>query len=370
GTLAIAIAGLKDAKDSGSTCQSISYWLMIGGAAALVGGDLTVNIVHDSKMSGIRKSWGEILTGEQEAKGDKDTPKIAGIDAQSAAFGKLAELEDRMAKTAKAKRILFDVAGGAFAASAVAAGLELIAQKMPNSTVSYICAQGDNKEKIRKQRIINKELDKPIDASLHKGRGAFVFPTNTEKKQITYNLSQSKSLSELIINHQASSQFLQSPSIDEYEEIKEAYSALHLDKDQFELLKSVMMTVMSNLNPLPSSFAKQESNSKKVYDYYEKKQVNASAYTLGSVALVGVLGGTLNVSKNFLEKQKSWMTTPEARASFSGVISTLSFVMAGQLKKSQKTAEARAAHLRQVEQSMLNSKDAMNICKSEDRNNQ
>src|SRR5690606_16167075 len=78
----------------------------------------------------------------------------------------------------------------------------------------------------------------------------------------------------------------------------------------------------------------------------------------------------LNVSKNFLEKQKSWMTTPEARASFSGVISTLSFVMAGQLKKSQKTAEARAAHLRQVEQSMLNSKDAMNICKSEDRNNQ
>lgn len=369
GAIAIAIAGIEEQKKS--TCSAISFWLMIGGAAALVGGDFVVNMIHDNKIRDIRKSWGEILTGEKEAKGDKDKLKIAGIEAQSAAFGKLAELEDRMAKTAKAKRILFDVAGGAFAGSAIAAGLEIIAQKMPNSTVSYICAQGEKKEGIRKQRILNKEFKKPnIDAALRDGLNAFIFPTNKEKKQIVHNLFQSKNLSELVINHRAMSHVYQSPSIEEYESIKEIYSSLNLNTDQFELIKSVMMTVMTNLNPLPSSYAKQESNSKKVYDYYEEKQVKASAYTLGSVALVGVLGGTLNVSKDFLESQRSWMTTPAARAGFSGVISTLSFVMAGQLKKSQRTAEARAEHLRKLEQSMLDSTNAMNICKSEDRNNQ
>lgn len=383
GAIAIAIAGIEEQKKS--TCSAISFWLMIGGAAALVGGDFVVNMIHDNKIRDIRKSWGEILTGEKEAKGDKDKLKIAGIEAQSAAFGKLAELEDRMAKTAKAKRILFDVAGGAFAGSAIAAGLEMI---FPTKTSTF-CTPGAKKVTNVKSgaEVINTETnaaggneitdpDKFSDFfNKTKNRPRYFEKINLLNLQTRsniefYNMASSKDIASLVMNYESRLRYFQSPSIDEYEEVKEVYSSLNLNKDQFELIKSVMITVMSNLNPLPSSYAKQESNSKKVYDYYEEKQVKASAYTLGSVALVGVLGGTLNVSKDFLESQRSWMTTPAARAGFSGVISTLSFVMAGQLKKSQRTAEARAEHLRKLEQSMLDSTNAMNICKSEDRNNQ
>lgn len=405
GALAIAVNGLKESK-GGQTCKSISYWLMIGGAATLVMSDLIANITHDSKVKNVRRKWGDILNGEKEAKGDKDKLKIAGIEAQSAAFGLLAESEDAMVKTSKTKSLMYKIAGGAFAGSAIAAGLEQIAESNPatgvKAKVYNTCFSKENRKDKARQEAVEELNSKNITSEQYDSRSKDpkfkrdqkvleelrddqikeekriqdiinnspkVDNTKPEgdlvRHQIIYNIENAQDLPALYINHLASLEEYQSPSIEDYETIKETYSELKLDNNQFTLLKSLMLAAASNLNPFPTAHARQETLSSEVYKKYETSQVKASTWTLGGS--LATFAGLQWGAKAF---KGEWIQSSYARMAFSGVLSGLSFKLAHDANNQAKASEARAEHLRKIEQSMLDSTNAMNICKSEDRNNQ
>lgn len=398
GALAIAVNGLKESK-GGQTCKSISYWLMIGGAATLVMSDLIANITHDSKVKNVRRKWGDILNGEKEAKGDKDKLKIAGIEAQSAAFGLLAESEDAMVKTSKTKSLMYKIAGGAFAGSAIAAGLEEIANKTTNfgNQVNTICKTENRRrdeaikdkngniksetelnslskdkrhgkfadEELKRQELERQRiLEEAQKKSKEEGTDA-VRTINGVTTQIQYNIQNSEDMISLFMNYESQNSEYQSPSIDDYEQLRETYSEIEVDKNQLEVIKSLMINVINNINPLSNAYAREETLSSEVYKKYETSQVKASTWTLGGS--LATFAGLQWGAKAF---KGEWIQSSYARMAFSGVLSGLSFKLAHDANNQAKASEARAEHLRKIEQSMLDSTNAMNICKSEDRNNQ
>src|SRR5690606_19536235 len=96
--VALALVGAEKAKDSLGGCRAISFGLIMGGAAALIAGDLWSNIRHSSRLKEVKDEWKDIVKPLEAAKGDKDKAKIGAIDAQGEAYLKLAKIEESMAK--------------------------------------------------------------------------------------------------------------------------------------------------------------------------------------------------------------------------------------------------------------------------------
>src|SRR5690606_24473858 len=124
------------------------------------------------------------------------------------------------------------------------------------------------------------------------------------------NLKNSQDLPSLLINQQAIAMEYQSPSIEDYEKISNAYSGLEVDESILSMIKNTMISIAVNMAPIQVAIS--ESNSEKVYDHYQKKKVLVSSLFIESVALVGSMAGLLNVSNKFLKTQE-WLTPPPTR---------------------------------------------------------
>src|SRR5690606_5089368 len=137
----------------------------------------------------------------------------------------LAESEDAMVKTAKVKSLMFKIAGAAFAASAVAAGLEMI---NPVLFKTAVCQTRESK-KVKSLAPL-KPASLIIPKSSPYTPPTLIIPKSTPVIQFINNLKNSQDLPSLLINQQAIAMEYQSPSIEDYEKISNAYSGLEVDE--------------------------------------------------------------------------------------------------------------------------------------------
>ena len=115
---------LKKTAGKNVKCNPISLLLMYGGGAALALGEIISFAAHNKKLKDGRDRWKQIATPDPNASADKQ--RTQATEAQSQAFALLAENEKSIEKVAKTKKGFYLAATSIFAASALAATLEVV----------------------------------------------------------------------------------------------------------------------------------------------------------------------------------------------------------------------------------------------------
>ena len=325
-------------------CQATSKVLMTGAAVAVVAGELIANGAHRKRLKNIRDDWGSIVNPEA-ANGDKDLQREASINAQSLAFGKLAESEDSLVKAAKLKKTIYLAAGIAFAAAGVIALLE----NVKGGGLASIC----NPEEAKKN-----EMEKIIKESPTSHE---TFPNS--RQGFMYNLKNSKNFASFIMNKRAMELVDRSPTIDEYEMLQKTLSHTDLDKPEiFSVIKEISLTVMNNLSPIQNSYA--DSNAAKAFKEDEGKKFDWAGVGSGVA-----LGAAIQfVPQKHLKAIKKALVSSTGRAIYAGVMSTSSYLMSRHAASQAKASENRAKHLRKMQDDFITASGSINACKSADRN--
>lgn len=345
GPVTLAVMGLSS---STSTCTAASFWTMVGGSVALFVGDNLANFQHKKRLKEIKDDWGKIVNPEQAA-GDKDKEKEISMEAQSQAFEMLARSEESLAKAAKMKKTFFTVAALAYAASGVIAGIEYIMETKPSPDsmahkIANLCTPTGTKIDIPQ---------KGLYASYLEGKKDFYLD------HIFYhNLEQSSDMTSFLVNQQSMKGGFSSPSIELYSSLNDSLKTFELpERDAFEMFKEVSISILKNLNPLPSAVAEVDSNASKSFKDMEAKGSNP-LLTAGLGAAAGFAAGKL-VSKDLI--------TPMVRGIFAGVMAGMAAVMASHAGKQAEASAKRAELLRKMRDEFKSAYGAINNCRSEDR---
>jgi hypothetical protein len=317
--------GTQAIKDLKSNCASFSYWAMVGGAAALVVGDLLANFQHNKRLKKIKGDWSKIVKPEAGAETNKDQQKVNATEAQSQAFEMLARSEDSLAKAAKMKSTFYGVAMAAFAAAGVAAMLEMTNWATAASGICTPTAAASIESKSFNKDFWKDEL--------------------IQKKHL-YNISQAQDFASYFILTKAPSEKFSSPSIDDYENFKRQSDFLsNSNPDLLSFLKEMSSIALSNLNPIPEAKA---------------GSVLGSTVATGAASIAAVLA-----MKATLEPQ---LTESRGRAIASGVFAGWSLVMFNHTKSQAKASANRATALRKIRDEFKSASGAINMCAPEDRN--
>jgi hypothetical protein len=341
--LSIAIGGMKELK---STCASISFYSMIAGSVSLIAGDLLANMGHKSRLDKIKASWGSIVNPEHVGN-DKDKQRQASIDAQSKAFGKLAEAEESLAKAAKMKQTFFTVAGAAYTAATAIAIVEIF---NPTDKVKTWCPGKDTGTTSTGTTSagttsagttsagttsagttsagagtgdLSTEKDAPRFIIPNGKPGSLITPENEIRqkrwnyqnpmeapiaKQFKHNILQSKDLAQLIINTKASKETLSSPSLTEYEGLKKALDEEGFkDPEVLNIFKSVTLMIFEKISPIQSALALEqdpEARSQQIGTSGREETPVNSGPNYNSAQGAGGSGGTqigTNAAKSYKE---------------------------------------------------------------------
>ena len=213
-------------------CSAMSGLIMLGASVVAFGGDMIANNGHKSRLKKIKQEWEEIIAGNKSTANSTSTSsttadssststgvsKVAATEGQSQAFEMLAKSEDSMAKAAKMKAMIYGVAGAAYAAAAVMAGLELMKPVADRCEVTHV-RNGD-----------------PLNLYAMK------------------ELKNANDLASILAIHQSKNSF-QSPSIDEYELAKKSIDGFSFNEDVVQAVKYVTLALASNLMPIQSANA-------------------------------------------------------------------------------------------------------------------
>jgi hypothetical protein len=363
----------------GNKCAQVSYWLFVGAGVAMIIGDIFINISHHKRLKKIKEDWGKIVAPS----GDLDQQREMSINAQSEAFGKLAESEKSLEKAANSKKTIYTIAATAYAAAAITAGLELL-HPMALSPCSAKVDPPKSNPKFDPKKIYDK-VDIPIhdeyyiNPTISSNPEVLVknslFKSYTEKnekpqfydEQFYKNISRSTNFTSLVMNQKAFENKYSSPSIDEYElldksfnEIKEATSS---SPEAFELFKMISINVMKELNPLPSAIAQDQSNAAQSFENDGKK---FDHWSWISPLMGGAVGAALAMWQPQVSK---WMVSSVGRTVLGSVMSGLTFWLASHAGNVAENANKRAEILDKMKADFLGASSTLYACKSEDRDN-
>lgn len=354
GPLTFAVSGMAS---SMSTCTAVSFWAMVGGSVALLVGDNLANFQHKKRLKEIKDDWGKIVNPEQAA-GDKDKEREISLEAQSQSFEMLARAEESMAKAAKLKKTFFTIAALAYAASAITAGIEIMAQtaSFGTSTAQSLCP-------------VTAFNHNPKKNSLYAAYGAPAEKLMISNSQFVYNMSESTDLASLFINQKAISERYSSPSIDEYYAVKKAFKESDVeDPSLFQAFKGYSLAFLKNMNPMPSAQAETDSNAAKSFKEDDGKSSNMLV-TAGVGAAIGAGAGyalaNTAAGKALLGKK---LASPIGRAAFSGIMTVWTGIMASHAGKQAEASTKRAELLRKMKGDFASASGAIYACKSESRN--
>ncbi len=176
--------------------------------------------------------------------------------------------------------------------------------------------------------------------------------------QSQYNLTNSEDFASLIMNKKEMDGELATP-IDEYEAYKSSFASLESnDRTVFEMFKATSLSVINNLNPITTAYAT-DTNASETYKEIEAK--GGGAYIgLGAGAIAaGALLWTTTLGAKLI--------TYSGRATYSGVMAGLTLSVALHAGYQAKAAEKRAELLREMKDEFNLSSNALNVCKSVDR---
>ncbi len=364
----------------GNKCAQVSYWLFVGAGVAMIIGDIFINISHHKRLKKIKEDWGKIVAPS----GDLDQQREMSINAQSEAFGKLAESERSLEKAANSKKTIYYVAATAYAAAAITAGLELLNPMALSPCSAKVKPPEPNPPKFDPKNIYDK-VEIPvhdeyfINPTISTNPASWVnnslFKSYTEKnekpqfydEQFYRNISSSTNFTSLVMNQKAFEKRDSSPSIDEYElldksfnEIKEATSS---SPEAFELFKMISINVMKELNPLPNAIAEDESNAAKSFENDGKKFDHWSW-------LSPLMGGAVGAALAMWQPQVSkWMVSSVGRTVLGSVMSGLTFWLASHAGSVAENAGKRADTLDKMKADFLGASSTLYACKSADRDN-
>lgn len=322
-------------------CAATSMVLMAAAALAVVVGDNLANMSHRKRLKAIRDDWGKIVNPEA-ANGNKDLEREASIDAQSKAFEKLAEAEDSMAKAANLKKTIYLVASIAFGVAGAIAVFEAI----PSKTATSLCP------------VASTTSGTPKTEYYAFNKSHFLLD-----HQFQYNLEQSNDLATFLINKQAMELTDRSPSIEEFEKLKVAFSYTNLEEPEvFKAIKEISLIALNNLIPIQNSHA--DSNAAQAFKEDEGKGFDWLG-TGGGLA-VGITLATVTKGKEKSVRKK--LVHPIGRSIYAGVMVTLTAIMSDHSGKQAKASENRAEHLRKMAEEFKLAAGHIYACKSEDRN--
>ncbi len=391
GPLTVALLGTSK---STSKCASPSFWSMVAGSAAFIIGDNLANLQHAGRLKKIKQEWGKVVN-PVEANGNKDKERETSTEAQGQSFEMLAQAEESLATAATLKQKFYMVAGLAFSASAIMAGLELINHANPGNICGPAAEKPAPAPALEAAPEANGVIDLPTpnapapvtpgtSPELPTGEGeisvdllpqANVFQKKRESIFEYYvnngfenfldhkfheNLKNSKDIVSFIVNKEAISQKDSSPSLDYYMKIKNAFRDMTIDdKSSFDLFKELSLSVISGLSPLSSAYAV-DTNAAKAYKDEEAKGVNWMGLGIGALA-----GGAAGLAMRKVFKGK--LVHPSSRLILSGLMAGWTMVMYGHAKKQAEASTERAALLRKMKEEFNSATGTLNTCKSEDR---
>ncbi len=342
--------GVHAMKDLKSKCQSFSYWTMVAGAAALFVGDNLANFLHDRRLKEIEKDWKKVVKSGAAKETDVDQKKVNATEAQSQAFEMLARSEESLAKAAKMKSMFYGVATAAFAASATAAVLEMIAETNPTSKVATVCPS---------QVLEKPEVDptKSIDGEPGARGTASNWDYEIIQKKNLFNILQAKDFAAFYVLSKDPSLSNSSPSVEEYNHFKEAGESLEKESPELlPFLKQMSIIALNNLNPLPSAMAKDKDKDK-------SKEGN------GVLMNTAVTGAAALAAYKFGKKLSETLVQPKGRAITSGIFGAWSLVMFNHTRSQAKASTNRASALRGIRDEFKSASGAINMCTPADRGN-
>jgi hypothetical protein len=156
------------------------------------------------------------------------------------------------------------------------------------------------------------------------------------------------------------------------------------DKSVFEMFKATTISVLTNMNPVPSAHAFEERQDSDLQSQAASNIVGmnstnngvnsnaANAYKEDKAKGIDLLSIGLGVGIGYLIAVKTSLgeklITPTGRAIFSGVMGGLSLLMAQHAGSQAEASEKRAELLRKMKNEFNQAAGAINACRSEDRN--
>jgi hypothetical protein len=332
--------GVHAMKDLKGKCAAFSYWSMVAGAAALFVGDNLANFLHQRRLKEIEKDWKKIVKSGAAKETDEDQKKVNATEAQSQAFEMLARSEESLAKAAKMKSMFYGVATAAFAASATAAVLEMLAEKTDATGATMA------------KNLCHSQVANPSSAA---GDAVTTWDYEIIQQKNIYNILHAKDFAAFYILSKAPSLSYSSPSIDEYNHFKEAGDSIQKESPELlPLLKEMSIIALKNLNPLPSASAKDKEKSK------EGNGVLMNTAVTGAAALAAYKFGKTLAPK---------LVRPNGRAITSGIFGAWSLVMFNHTRSQAKASTNRASALRGIRDEFKSASGAINMCTPADRSN-
>ncbi len=321
-------------KKTTNTCSKISMYGMIGASVALLAGNLLADSGHRKRLEKIREDW------------DKKKDTIEGkTEGQSEAFEMLAKQEDSMAKAAKQKGTFYTIALAAFAASAVAAVIEMasidggicppdgVTLKWPSDDIDYV-----------------REL-----------------MTMKEKKIAIHNMVQAKSFVDyLVLQDEVNSinKNSSSFSLHKYNQLENDFVGHPLQqKSLWKSVAAVLQDLSSSINFIPEAHAQAP-----IPEGIEVITISARRVPMQQEIPVTRESISTEMPTNTgTAEKKPFYANPKVRAAVSGVLAGWSGMMMAHANKQARVSENRANFLRKIKKNFVDAQGAIS-CSQEERN--
>lgn len=427
--LYMAISGLKDAKESGNSCASISYYALVGGGVSLLVGEILSNMQHKSRIKKIEKDWGNIISEGAGDETNADNIKANATEAQGEAFEMLARSEDSMSKAAKTKSTFYTISMGAFAVSAGLAIYELTpwgagssfcgnskkeaSTDQPAAAPSEDLSQVDQ-EKLdqfsqqtqeRAEEVLDNQLTSQMESQTEAINEKMMNETNRKLEEQMQNLSQPtipspptrvppqgsvqdlrffRTISHIYSNErekelssalQAIAPRIQAQKIHNLSQAKSISELYMIQKEnnqdiatveEFNKLQQYTADIEADENPEVLRFIKMVAI-QTLQNIVPIQSAHAEGDAPGFFAQTGKnMSG--HASKIATEGVTSFLQTPTGRLAVSTVLFGWATIMNSHAKSQAKASKNRAKTLREMKEDFKSASGAINQCSANDRN--
>jgi hypothetical protein len=405
----LAIEMIKN-QGAGSSCTAASFIALVAGAVTLFGVEIGANYAHGVRLNKIQESWDDLISNDQHNETDLDKRRENSTKAQQQAFYKLAEMERSLATTLMWKSIANGVASVAFFTAmgiaiaeqfAIGAGdtssiclsdkqkLEADvanAQKeadLAKQNYETLADQGrfnDGKSIERADALIEQvkaedklkaaqdalqnftpkkfeetprkgSLKEAIEFSFHDWDEEIIKMKNIE------NIKSAKDFRSYYTLINGVDKKYSSPSLDEYEEMKEKIrdeSNFDESEEFLQTMKNVTISIIKGINPIQDVMANEGQDQ---IDY-----THFTWITLGAGALVGGLLATLGPVRESL-------ISPPGRIIVGSVLGVWAGIMTVYNLFKMNDANKRAEILEQIGDDFVAASGGIFTCQETDRNN-
>jgi hypothetical protein len=103
-------------------CKSTALWMMLGGAVAAVGSEITAWLMYKNGLKKLNEEYKDLAGNNDED--SSDARRVDATNAQSEAFEYLAKKEDLTKKVANTKGGVYALAGALYTGAAILSGIE------------------------------------------------------------------------------------------------------------------------------------------------------------------------------------------------------------------------------------------------------